>query len=237
MKAGSTSRILLIEDDPAIRRFIRAGLSSHAYAVHETASAHEGMVAFRQKRPDLVLLDLGLPDQDGFSVIRCVRSDSNVPILVVSATLDEASKIRALDAGADDYLTKPFSFGELDARIRVALRHVRMRQPLAQNGAFSQGDLKVDMDARTVSLSGQSIHLTPIQYRLLTVLIEHSDRVLTHQQLLREVWGEGHAQNAHYLRIFMSQLRGKLEGKASSHRWIHTEIGVGYRFCTQPERS
>lgn len=221
--------IIVIEDDPPIRRFLRTGLSTQNFTVFEADTGKQGIIEVETRKPDLLILDLGLPDMDGVEVIKAIRAWSAIPIIILSARSSEQHKIDALDAGADDYLTKPFGFGELLARIRVALRHAIKPQEHIQAGVFVTANLKVDLHNRLVSIDDQEIHLTPIQYRLLTVLVQHAGRVLTHQQILKEVWGPSYAENAHYLRIYMSQLRQKLEADSTQPRFLLTESGIGYR--------
>jgi two-component system KDP operon response regulator KdpE len=221
--------IIVIEDDPSIRRFLRTGLSTHGFAVFEADTGKQGIVEAGIRKPDLVILDLGLPDMDGVEVIKAIRAWSEMPIIILSARSSEQHKIDALDAGADDYLTKPFGFGELLARIRVALRHAIRPQEHMQADVFVTGSLKVDLHNRLVSVDDREIHLTPIQYRLLAVLVKHAGKVLTHQQILKEVWGPSYQENAHYLRIYMSQLRQKLEADPTQPKFLLTESGVGYR--------
>jgi two-component system KDP operon response regulator KdpE len=225
----TTPVIIVIEDDPPIRRFLRTGLSTQGFTVFESDTGKQGIIEVETRKPDLVILDLGLPDMDGVEVIKAIRSWSAIPIIILSARSSEQHKIDALDAGADDYLTKPFGFGELLARIRVALRHAIQPQEHIQSGVFVTANLKVDLHNRLVSIDEQEIHLTPIQYRLLTVLVLHAGRVLTHQQILKEVWGPSYSENAHYLRIYMSQLRQKLEVDPTQPKFLLTESGVGYR--------
>jgi len=222
--------IIVIEDDPPIRRFLRTGLSTQGFAVFEADTGKQGIVEAGIRKPDLVILDLGLPDMDGVQVIKAIRAWSGIPIIILSARSSEQHKIDALDAGADDYLTKPFGLGELLARIRVALRHSIRPQEQLQGDVFVTGSLKVDLNNRLVSVDDREIHLTPIQYRLLAVLVKHAGKVLTHQQILKEVWGPSYQENAHYLRIYMSQLRHKLEADPTQPKYLLTESGVGYRF-------
>ncbi|QPK64292.1 response regulator [Methylomonas sp. LL1] len=222
--------IILIEDDPPIRRFLRTSLALHEFIVFEADSGKQGLIEAGVRKPDLLILDLGLPDMDGVDVIKAIRGWSAVPIIILSARSNEQQKIEALDAGADDYLTKPFGFGELLARIRVALRHSSRPMEQVQADVFNIDNLKVDFLNRLVSLDDKEVHLTPIQYRLLCVLIKHAGRVLTHQQILKEVWGPSYQENPHYLRIYMSQLRQKLEADPTQPRYLLTESGVGYRF-------
>ena len=227
--AKSDPVIIIIEDDPPIRRFLRTGLSTQGFTVFEAETGKQGIVEAGVRKPDLLILDLGLPDMDGVAVIKAVRAWSSVPIIVLSARNSEQHKIDALDAGADDYLSKPFGFGELLARIRVALRHAIRSAELYQSDIFNSGNLKVDLHNRLVFVDDEEVHLTPIQYRLLTVLIKYAGKVLTHQQILKEVWGPSYQENAHYLRIYMSQLRQKLEADPTQPKLLLTESGVGYR--------
>jgi two-component system KDP operon response regulator KdpE len=225
--------IIVIEDDPPIRRFLRTGLSTQGFTVFEADTGKQGIIEVGVRKPDLVILDLGLPDMDGVEVIKAIRTWSAIPIIILSARSGEQHKIDALDAGADDYLTKPFGFGELLARIRVALRHAVRPMEHIEADVFTsecgQRVLKVDLHNRVVSIDEQEIHLTPIQYRLLVVLVKQAGRVLTHQQILKEVWGPSYQENAHYLRIYMSQLRQKLEEEPTQPKFLLTESGVGYR--------
>jgi two-component system KDP operon response regulator KdpE len=223
--------IVVIEDDPQICRFLRTSLSVQGFQVVEAATGERGVIEIGTRKPDLVILDLGLPGMDGITVIRKVREWSAVPIIVLSARSQDSNKIDALDAGADDYLTKPFSIGELLVRMRVSLRHAAQ---LAGNGVetlFRVGDLQVDLSRRNVHVGDREIHLTPIEYRLLTVLIRHAGKVLTHRQLLLDVWGPAYVEHAHYVRIYMGQLRRKLESDPNQPRYLLTEAGVGYRLA------
>jgi two-component system KDP operon response regulator KdpE len=222
---------VLIEDEPQIRRFVRAALEAEGWQVHEAETAQSGMRDAATRKPDLLVLDLGLPDGDGLDVIRNVRSWSAVPIVVLSARSDESDKIAALDAGADDYLTKPFGVGELLARVRANLRRPRAANAEGKpdESLFSFGEVVVDRQARLVRRAGAEVHLTPIEYRLLLVLITNAGRVLTHRQLLREVWGPSHSDQSHYLRIYMGHLRQKLEADPSQPQHLLTETAVGYR--------
>src|SRR6478736_9682099 len=190
---------IVIEDEPQIRRFVRGALEAEGWQVHEAGTLRDGLAAAGTRQPDLVVLDLGLPDGDGVSLIRDVRGWSGVPIIVLSARTDEADKIAALDAGADDYLTKPFGVGELLARLRVAMRRSARTQEGSQ--AFTIGPITVDLSARRVERDGEAVHLTPIEYRLFALLVKHAGKVLTHRHLLKEVWGPSHVEDAHYLRI------------------------------------
>ncbi len=220
--------ILLIEDEPQLRRFLRPMLRAAGYRVIEAETAREGVTLAQSHNPDVVLLDLGLPDGDGIAVTRQIRGWSQLPILVISARGKEQDKVTALDAGADDYLIKPFGSAELLARLRVALRHASRGAVGAPDSAYSFGDVKVDRTRRTVHREGAPVHLTPHEYKLLVTLIQHAGQVVTHRQLLREVWGPG-AQQTHYLRVYMAQLRQKLEADPARPRWLITEPGVGYR--------
>jgi two-component system KDP operon response regulator KdpE len=229
---------VVIEDEPQIRRFVRAALEAEGWQVHEADTRQRGLTEAGTRKPDLLVLDLGLPDGDGIDLIRDVRSWSSVPIVVLSARSDEADKIAALDAGADDYLTKPFGVGELLARVRANVRRPRVASPdgTVAGGAgttdetlFRFGEVEVDRVARLVRRKGAEVHLTPIEYRLLLVLVNHAGRVLTHRQLLREVWGPSHADQSHYLRIYMGHLRQKLETDPAQPKHFLTETAVGYR--------
>ncbi len=221
--------LLIVEDDAQMRKFLRASLSSHGYRLVEANDGKEGLSQAAAYNPDLILLDLGLPDMDGLEVTKRLREWATAPIIVISARGQEDDKINALDAGADDYLTKPFGTGELMARIRVALRHaVRVGQERSEP-VLSVGDLSIDLDKRTVHLAGAEVHLTPIEYKLLATLLKNAGKVLTHRQLLKEVWGPGYANNTQYLRVYMVQLRHKLEADAARPRYLVTEPGIGYR--------
>ncbi|WP_437683971.1 response regulator [Sorangium sp. So ce131] len=223
--------VLLIEDEPQMRRFLRAMLAARGYRLVEAETGGEGIAQATTRNPDLVLLDLGLPDMDGLEVTRRLREWSAVPIIVLSARGQEQDKIDALDGGADDYLTKPFSAGELLARLRVALRHAARaaRGAKAEGSSFKVQDIEVDLGRRVVQRAGEEIHLTPIEYKLLTTLIRHAGKVLTHRQLLGEVWGPAYAGQTHYLRVYMAQLRHKLERDPARPQILVTEPGVGYR--------
>jgi len=224
-------RILVIEDEPEIRRFLRASLGAHGFIVHEAETGRGGLVQASSTPPDVVILDLGLPDIDGLAVIKELRGWSRVPTIVLSARGQESDKIAALDAGADDYLTKPFSVGELLARLRVALRHWAQAAEENASSLFAAGELEVDLARRQTRVAGRPVHLTPTEYRLLTLLIKSAGRVVTHRQLLKEVWGPGSTQEAHYLRVYVNQLRKKLGDNSAAPRLIMTEPGVGYRFA------
>ena len=219
-------RVLVVDDELAIRRFLRASLSAQGYQMFEASSAREGLDAAATVRPDLIILDLGLPDLDGVEVTRRLREWSKVPVLILSVRGRDEEKIAALDAGADDYLTKPFSIGELLALMRVAMRHVA--QP-ADEPVVTAGDLTVDVARRLVTVGGREIALTPVEYALLKTLALHAGRVMTHGQLLREVWGPGYDQGGNLLRVNISKLRHKVEPDPARPHYIVTEPGVGYR--------
>jgi two-component system, OmpR family, KDP operon response regulator KdpE len=220
-------RVLIVDDEPQIRRFLRTSLSAHGYRVLEASCGREAIALTATERPELVLLDLGLPDMDGLEVIHRLREWSTVPIIVVSVRGQEAEKIAALDGGADDYVTKPFGMGELLARLRTALRH--RLQAEVEEPVFRTGGLTVDLLRRVVTVDGQEVKLTPKEYDLLRLLVAHAGKVITHQQLLREVWGPGSVYETHYLRVYIGQLRQKLEPDPAQPRYILTEPGVGYR--------
>jgi two-component system, OmpR family, KDP operon response regulator KdpE len=221
--------ILLIEDEPQMRRFLRAALGAQDYRLVEATTARDGLAQAASRNPDVVLLDLGLPDRDGLEVARELRGWSSVPIIVLSARGQEQDKVAALDLGADDYLTKPFGVDELLARIRVALRHAGQPVGGPPEPVFEARDLRVDLVRREVRRGEQEVHLTPTEYKLLTLLIRHAGKVLTHRQLLKEVWGVNYADQSHYVRVYMAQLRQKLEQDPSRPRLLITEPGVGYR--------
>ena len=223
--------VVLIEDEPQIRRFLRATLSGQGYRLFEAATGADGLVEVGSRQPDVIIIDLGLPDMDGIDVIRRLREWTAVPIIVLSARGQERDKVTALDAGADDYVSKPFGASELVARIRVALRHAAGASHEADEAAFKVGELQVDRLRRHVSLGGTEVRLTPTEYKLLTTLIRHAGKVVTHQQLLREVWGPAHTDQAHYVRIYMAHLRHKLEAEPARPRYLLTEPGVGYRLA------
>jgi two-component system KDP operon response regulator KdpE len=227
--------ILVIEDDPPIRRFLRASLANHEYQVAEAATGKQALDLAPQNPPELVILDLGLPDMDGIEVIRRLRDWMAAPIIIVSARGQEKDKVAALDAGADDYLTKPFGVGELLARMRVALRRAAAvaSDKEAQSAQFAAGELKLDLAARRVFVGEREIHLTPIEYKLLATLAHHAGKVLTHRFLLKEVWGPPYVDQSHYLRIFMANLRRKIEADSARPRYLLTEQGVGYRLADE----
>jgi two-component system, OmpR family, KDP operon response regulator KdpE len=225
--------VLLIEDEPEIRRFLRATLPEQGYRIIEATSGQEGLVEASARNPDIVLLDLGLPDMDGVEIIRALRKWTALPILVLTAREQEHTKVEALDLGADDYVTKPFSMNELLARMRAALRHFARLSTEVQDSAFTVGQLRVDLLRRQVFVSDQEVHLTPIEYKLLTTLVRYAGKVVTHRQLLKEVWGPLHTDEAHYLRVYMRQLRNKLEQNPAQPRYLTTELGVGYRLRTE----
>jgi two-component system KDP operon response regulator KdpE len=223
--------VVLVEDEPQIRRFVRGALESEGCQVFEAETLKKGLIEAGTRKPDLVVLDLGLPDGDGVDFIRDLRGWSGVPVVVLSARTDESDKVAALDAGADDYLTKPFGMGELLARVRAALRRSSRRGEEGET-VVTFGDVRVDLVNRVVTRAGVAVHLTPIEYRLLTFVTTQPGKVLTHRQILREVWGPSHVDSSHYLRIYMGHLRHKLEVDPTQPRHFITETGVGYRFVT-----
>lgn len=220
------TKILIVDDERAVRRFLRTSLQAHGYDIQEATTGEDAILQAINVQPDLIILDLGLPDISGIEVVTRIREWSSIPIIILSVRDQDNDKIEALDAGADDYVTKPFSTGELMARLRVALRHTY--QPEAEP-TFQTKDLTVDLAARQVTCNGEKIQLTPTEYDLLRVLVKHAGRVLTHQQLLREVRGAGYQTETHLLRVHMSNLRHKLEVDATDPQYILTEPGVGYR--------
>ncbi|MCB9858463.1 MAG: response regulator [Phycisphaerales bacterium] len=226
------AKILVIEDELPIRRFLRPAIEAAGWKLMEADTGERGLVEASQALPDVLILDLGLPDMDGIDVVRRIREWSRMPILILSARGQEDDKINALDAGADDYVQKPFGVGELVARIRVALRHVSQVAHPGVEAATIAGDITIDLQRRIVTRAGRNVHLTPLEYKLLATLARHSGFVMTHRQLLREVWGPGHAEDSTYLRMFMRQLRQKLESDPAQPKHLVTEIGVGYRLVT-----
>lgn len=220
--------VLIVEDEQAIRRFLRTALEAEGLRVHEAETLQRGLIEAATRKPDLAILDLGLPDGDGLDFIRDVRQWSQMPIIVLSARIEESDKIAALDAGADDYLSKPFGIGELQARLRVALRRHAASAPGEPVMAF--GDIRVDLASRRILRGEEEIHLTPIEFRLLAVLLNNHGKVLTQRQLLSQVWGPNAVEHSHYLRIYMGHLRQKLESDPARPRHLLTETGIGYRF-------
>ena len=228
---GNACKVLVVEDDPAVRNLVSTALGSRGYRHAEVATGTAALAALTADAPDVLLLDLGLPDMDGVAIIRRLRTWSEMPIIVLSARSDDADKVEALDAGADDYLTKPFSVNELLARVRTAQRHLAHIAAFGQpaSSVFVNGELSIDYVAGVVTLSGQELHLTPIEYKLLCLLARNVDKVLTHQFILREVWGTSHDGDLASLRVFMGTLRKKIEADPSMPRFIQTRVGVGYR--------
>jgi two-component system KDP operon response regulator KdpE len=227
---GTPLKILLIEDENQMRRFLRVTLQNEKYVLIEAETAADGLSKAALHNPDVILLDLGLPDMDGLEVITRLREWSSMPVIVISAREQEGDKVKALDGGADDYLTKPFGVIELLARIRVALRHAAPKSQDPGESVVVIEDLKIDFLKRQVHRGSQEIHLTPIEYRLLTVLVRNVGRVMTHRQILKEVWGPPYIEQTHYLRVFMNQLRKKIEADSTRPRFLLNEPGVGYRF-------
>lgn len=223
--------VLIIEDDSSIRRFLRAALTNEGYRVVEAESGEKGLRTAVSQPPDLVILDLGLPDLDGQDVLKRLREWYDAPLIILSARDQEKEKVEALDHGADDYVTKPFGIGELLARMRTALRHLQPRT--ADAAPIVIGELAVDLAARMVRRKGAEVHLTPLEYKLLVTLVKHAGKVLTHRFLLREVWGPEDSRESHYLRVFVAGLRRKLEDDPARPRYLLTEQGVGYRFAAE----
>lgn len=224
--------ILLIEDEAEICRFLRTTLPAHGFRLYEATTGQAGLIEAKTRNPDLILLDLGLPDMDGTEIIRQVREWTATPIIVLSAREQEQQKVAALDIGADDYVTKPFGVKELLARVRAGLRHAA-RQEKGSDSTFTFGDVRIDLARRQVFVSGKESRLTPIEYKLLTTLVRHAGKVVTHRQLLKEVWGPLHVEEGHYLRVYMRQLRNKLEATPANPKYLVTELGVGYRLRTE----
>lgn len=225
--------VLIVDDELPIRRFLRVSLAGEGYRVVEAATAAEALAQIAAQRPDVVVLDLGLPDRDGLAVIREIREWSSIPIVVLSVRDRESDKVSALEAGADDYLTKPFSVGELLARLRVALRHAAIAGGTADEPVFATGELRVDVARRQVFVAGEEIRLTPIEYKLLALMVKNAGKVLTHRQLLRQVWGPEYGDENHYVRVYVAQLRRKIEADPTRPRYLRTEPGVGYRLVTE----
>jgi two-component system KDP operon response regulator KdpE len=223
-------QVLVIDDETPIRRFLRISLEANGYRIHEAANGNDGILKAAQNRPDLIILDMGLPDMDGLDVLRRLREWTHTPVIILSVRDSDRDKIIALDAGADDYLTKPFSTEELMARIRVALRHAR---PAPEVEIFKTGDLEVDLTRRIVTVRGEPVKLTPTEYALLRLLIQHAGKVLTHKQILREVWGKEYENENHYLRVYFAQLRQKIEAEPALPKLIVTEPGIGYRLISE----
>lgn len=221
--------ILIVEDDQQTRHFLKNSLSHKGWRTIEADSGKAGLAIAKSEHPDMVILDLGLPDMDGISVTKRLRQFSDLPILILSARSQEQNKIMALDAGADDYLTKPFGRGELDARLRALLR--RVARAMNNSEIVESGQLKIDLLRRKVFIMGNEMHISPIEFRLLSILARHAGLVVTHRQLLKEVWGIEHINDQHYLRIYMGQIRHKLEENPARPRYVLTEVGVGYRLA------
>jgi|AGTN01.1.fsa_nt_gi Response regulators consisting of a CheY-like receiver domain and a winged-helix DNA-binding domain len=228
VKRDNKLTVLVIEDEAPIRRFLKTTLAAHGYGFEEALNGTDGIQAVAKQNPDLIILDLGLPDMDGLDVIRQIREWSETPIIVLSAREQEGDKVIALDEGADDYLTKPFGVSELLARMRVAIRRSAKASEVTES-KYEFGDIVVDLSSRLVFVGGEEIHLTPIEYKLLVTLIKYRGKVVTHNQLLREVWGQGYNEETQYLRVYMAQLRRKLEKDPANPRFFLNEPGVGYR--------
>lgn len=235
MSNATQALLLVIEDDPQTRRFLTTALTHRGWRIIEAENGKTGLAKLKTEQPDLIILDLGLPDIDGITLTKRIRHSADLPILILSARSQEQNKIMALDAGADDYLTKPFSTGELQARLQALLR--RINRINNSNDLFQTGDLKVDLARRKVFMDDNEVRVTPIEYRLLSILIRHADLVVTHRQLLKEVWGAEHINDHHYLRIYMGQLRHKLEINPARPRYLLTEVGVGYRLADNDQSS
>jgi two-component system KDP operon response regulator KdpE len=231
--AEALPTILIIEDEEPIRRFLRLSMEGHDFRAVESATGEEGLALAASHNPEIILLDLGLPDMDGLEVLRRLRTWTSAPIIILSARGKEQDKIQGLESGADDYLTKPFSVGELTARIKVALRHSgRLGKP-STDPVFQTGHLKVDLEKRQVFVKGEEIHLTPIEYKLLALLVRHAGKLVTRKELLGDVWGPAGGDSSHYLRIYVHQLRHKLEENPAQPHYLITEAGVGYRLKTE----
>lgn len=225
--------VLIVEDEPGLRRFLRVTLANAGFRVLETERGGEALDLAAARVPDLLLLDLGLPDMDGMAVLQELRRWSAAPVIVLTARDTESDKVRALDGGADDYLTKPFSAQELMARIRVALRHAS-RRPGPDEPVFQTGGLRVDLARRRVTVDEEEVHLTPTEFTLLSTLVKNAGKVLTHRQLLNAAWGPDYGGEAHYLRVYMAQIRRKIERDPANPRYLRTETGVGYRLAAEP---
>ena len=232
MSPASGARVLVVDDEPAILRVVQTNLTGHDFRVETAETGRAALEAHSRFHPDLVLLDLGLPDMDGLEVIREIRTNSSTPIVVLSVRGAERDKVQALDLGADDYLTKPFGVDELLARVRVALRHAA-RPAQGTAAVFMTGELRVDLEHRRVSVGDREVHLTPTEYSLLTALISHPNKVLTDRMLLQRVWGSAWEAEAHYIHVYVARLRKKLEVDAQAPRYIVTEPGVGYRLLAE----
>ena len=224
---------MIVEDEPEIRRFLRVTLVNHGFELFEATKGKEAIELLEKNSPTLVIMDLGLPDIDGVELIKRIRDWSTTPIIVLSVRNQETDKIEALDAGADDFVTKPFGVFELMARIRVSLRHLGLREKESEESVFETGDLKVDFSRRLVFIKDEQIHLTPTEYKLLVMLAQSAGKMVPQEKLLRDVWGPGYQKRSHYLRVYMGNLRQKLEEKPARPRYIITEPGVGYRLKTE----
>ena len=234
MRPTDGARILIVDDETAILRVLRTNLKAHGFRVEEAATGVGALAALRKNRPDLIILDLGLPDMDGADVIRSVRSESDAPIIVLSVRGAERDKVQALDLGADDYLTKPFGADELLARIRVSLRHVAHPKTGA-DAVFRSGNLEIDLERRQVSVAGDEVRLSPTEFDLLLAFVKHPDKVLTDRMLLHEVWGPEYGSEDHYLHVYVARIRKKIEADPQRPRHIVTDPGVGYRFNSEPD--
>jgi two-component system, OmpR family, KDP operon response regulator KdpE len=223
--------VLIIDDEVQIRRLLRVTLEANGYRVHEAASGKDGLIEAAQCRPEVIILDLGLPDMDGVTVLQRLREWSQAPVLVLSVRDSEDDKVSALDHGADDFINKPFSTAELLARMRVAQRHA---QPLSDNAVFHSGPLEVDLASRIVTVRGREVKMTPTEYSLLRLLVRNAGKVVTHRQILKEVWGPSYGDQTHYLRVYIAHLRDKIETNPSQPELLITEPGVGYRLLPQP---